>query len=102
MRLWPRRYADVPTLYWLDQSPLSVLPYNRLVNQDHAFLIKLANARMPFGKYTGRLLLDLPEPYVVWFKGKGFPPGELGVMLASMYEIKANGLEGLLRPLVRE
>ena len=70
------------------------------MNEDQAFLIKLANTRMPFGRYAGRLLLDLPEPYVVWFKGLGFPPGELGVMLASMYEIKANGLEGLLRPLV--
>lgn len=68
----------------------------------HALLIKLANTRMPFGKYAGRLLVDLPEPYVVWFKGQGFPPGELGQMLASMYEIKANGLEGLLRPLVRQ
>ncbi len=72
------------------------------MNEDDAFLIKLANTRMPFGKYAGRLLVDLPEPYVVWFKGKGFPPGELGVMLASVYEIKANGLEGLLWPLVRE
>ena len=72
------------------------------MDHEHASLIKLANARMPFGKYAGRLLLDLPEPYVVWFKGQGFPPGELGVMLASMYEIKANGLEGLLRPLVEK
>jgi hypothetical protein len=57
---------------------------------------------MPFGKYKGRLLIDLPEPYVVWFANQGFPKGELGEMLATLYEIKANGLEGVVRPLVRE
>jgi uncharacterized protein (DUF3820 family) len=56
---------------------------------------------MPFGKYRGRLLFELPEAYVLWFRGRGYPAGELGVMMASIYEIKANGLEGLLRPLVR-
>ena len=56
---------------------------------------------MPFGKYRGHLLFELPEAYVLWFRGQGYPSGELGVMLASIYEIKANGLEGLLRPLVR-
>ncbi|MFA6508661.1 MAG: DUF3820 family protein [Treponemataceae bacterium] len=69
--------------------------------QNPAFLIKLANARMPFGKYSGRLLIDLPEAYVVWFAGKGWPEGEIGLLLASLYDIKANGLEGLLRPLVK-
>lgn len=66
---------------------------------DPAFLVKLARARMPFGKYSGRLLIDLPEAYVVWFANKGYPEGELGILLASLYDIKANGLEGLLRPL---
>lgn len=70
-------------------------------HDEHAALIKLANTRMPFGKYRGRLLIDLPEAYVVWFRGQGFPAGELGTMMAELYEIKANGLEGLLRPLVR-
>ena len=56
---------------------------------------------MPFGKYSGRLLIDLPEAYVVWFAGKGWPEGEIGLLLASLYDIKANGLEGLLRPLVK-
>lgn len=55
---------------------------------------------MPFGKYRGRLLIDLSEPYVVWFRGQGYPAGELGTMMASLYEIKANGLEGLLRQLM--
>ncbi|WKK58862.1 MULTISPECIES: DUF3820 family protein [unclassified Sphingobacterium] len=65
-------------------------------------LIELANAKMPFGKYQGYLLCNLPEPYLVWFKKKGFPPGKLGIQLASLYEIKVNGLEYLLRPLIKK
>ena len=61
-------------------------------------LLKLANYRMPFGKYKGQLLIDLPEPYVVWFAKQGFPRGELGVMLGILYEIKLNGLEYLFKP----
>ena len=64
-------------------------------------LLKLARTRMPFGKYQGRLLIDLPEPYVVWFARQGFPKGELGRMLAEVHEIKVNGLEGLFEPLRR-
>ncbi len=59
---------------------------------------KLASATMPFGKYAGRRLIDLPEPYVVWFKQKGFPEGELGRRLETVYTIKANGLDYLFRP----
>ncbi|TKB28207.1 hypothetical protein FCL47_01555 [Desulfopila sp. IMCC35006] len=66
---------------------------------DHQQLLELAQMKMPFGKYAGRLLIDLPEPYVVWFAGKGFPAGKLGQMLAIVYEIKANGLEYLFEPL---
>jgi uncharacterized protein (DUF3820 family) len=70
---------------------------------DHAaLLIKLVNTKMPFGRFKGRKLLDLPEPYVVWFKNQGFPKGTLGEQLAVLYEIKVNGLEPLLRPLVEE
>jgi uncharacterized protein (DUF3820 family) len=65
---------------------------------DREFLLKVARTRMPFGKYKGRLLVDLPEPYVVWFKQQGFPKGQLGEMLAFIYEIKLNGLESLVRP----
>ena len=54
---------------------------------------------MPFGKYKGYALIDLPEPYVVWFHNEGFPNGELGRLLAQLYEIKVNGLEYLFEPL---
>ena len=67
---------------------------------DKTHLIKLANARIPYGKYQNRLLIELPEAYLVWFKQKGFPKGELGNMLNEMLEIKTNGLEYLLKPLV--
>lgn len=61
-------------------------------------LLKLARMRMPFGKYKGFLLVDLPEDYVLWFYNQGFPEGELGELLAQLYEIKVNGLEYLLEP----
>lgn len=67
---------------------------------DGPMLIRLANTRMPYGKYTGRLLIDLPEAYVVWFSHTGYPKGEIGELLASLYVIKENGLEALVRPLV--
>ncbi len=69
------------------------------VPYDQQQLLELAAAKMPFGKYTGRLLIDLPEPYVVWFSRKGWPKGKLGTMLAIVYEIKVNGLEYLFEPL---
>ncbi|GFE60162.1 DUF3820 family protein [Geobacter sp. AOG2] len=66
---------------------------------DPQHLIDLAEARMPFGKYQGRLLIDLPEPYVVWFAQQGFPKGKLGDQLRTIHEIKVNGLEYLFDPL---
>lgn len=66
------------------------------------YLIELANATMPFGKYKGRNLLHLPEAYLVWFKNQGFPKGKLGLQLADIYEIKVNGLEYLLKPLIKK
>ncbi len=66
---------------------------------DHAPLMEFAAARMPFGKYEGHLLIDLPERYLVWFAGQGFPEGKLGRMLQAVYEIKLNGLEYLFDPL---
>lgn len=67
---------------------------------DPAHLIELANYKMPFGKYKGQLLVNLPEAYFVWFKQKGFPEGKLGKMMEEMYEIKLNGLEGLVKKLL--
>jgi uncharacterized protein (DUF3820 family) len=66
---------------------------------DPEALIELANARMPYGKYRDRRLVDLPEPYVVWLSQTGFPPGKLGDQLRAVYEIKVNGLEYLFKPL---
>ncbi len=62
-------------------------------------LMELVSVQMPFGKYKGLLLCDLPVSYLEWFKAKGFPEGKLGMMLATIYEIKLNGLEDLLKPL---
>ena len=62
-------------------------------------LSEIANARMPFGKYKDRYLIDLPDAYLVWFARQGFPEGKLGRMLASVHEIKINGLDKLLIPL---
>ncbi len=62
-------------------------------------LVELVNYRMPFGKYKDRVICDLPEHYLLWFYKKGFPKGKLGILLSTMYEIKLNGLEYLLKPL---
>jgi uncharacterized protein len=66
---------------------------------DYQALRELADMRMPYGKYSGRLLIDLPEPYVIWLSRQGFPAGKLGNMLRALYEIKINGLEYLFTPL---
>ena len=68
-------------------------------NQSKQFLLKLANTKMPYGKYEGRYMIDLPEYYVVWYRNKGFPKGQIGEMLATVYELKVNGLEDLVRKL---
>ncbi len=74
-----------------DNSGMPVAP-------DQKYLLRLAQAKMPFGKYAGRLLVDLPEEYVIWFYHNGFPEGRLGEMLRNVYEIKVNGLEYLFKP----
>ena len=73
--------------------------HNQSPVPDPSLLLKIARTPMPFGKYKDLPLVDLPEPYVVWFAQKGFPTGELGELLKMLYEIKVNGLEYLLKPL---
>ena len=63
-------------------------------------LLELAKMKMPFGKFKGNYLIHLPEHYLVWFKQNGFPAGKLGRQLELVYEIKLNGLEHLIYPLV--
>ncbi|QTD37051.1 DUF3820 family protein [Polaribacter batillariae] len=65
--------------------------------QNRQFLLDLAKMKMPFGKYKGTLLIDLPEHYIVWYHSKGFPKGKLGKQMHLVYELKMNGLEGLIR-----
>lgn len=55
--------------------------------------------KMPFGKYKGYYLVDIPEYYLVWYKNQGFPKGKLGTMMALVYEMQLNGLEDILRKL---
>ncbi|MDQ8036791.1 MAG: DUF3820 family protein [Pedobacter sp.] len=62
-------------------------------------LKQLVTLEMPYGKYKGRLLADLPGHYLAWFAREGFPPGKLGQLLELMHEIDHNGLKGLLDPL---
>lgn len=65
-------------------------------------LNKLVTLRMPYGKYQGRLIADLPGPYLNWFAREGFPSGEIGQLLHLMHEIDHNGLGPLLDPLRQE
>ncbi|MEP7319859.1 MAG: DUF3820 family protein [Panacibacter sp.] len=66
---------------------------------DPELLLQLVTMPMPFGKYKGTLMCNLPVSYLEWFYRKGFPKGRLGMLLGTIYEIKLNGLEELLRPL---
>ena len=88
-----------PCAYWYIDLSMAKQETNFL---NPNLLVELANSRMPFGKYQGYLLMNLPEPYLAWFKQKGFPPGKMGMLLETLYEIKLNGLEYLLKPLVKK
>ena len=65
-------------------------------------LVDLAHTKMPFGKYEGYYLIDIPEYYIVWYRNKGFPSGTLGEQLQLVYELKLNGLEDLIRNIRRK
>ena len=69
---------------------------------DPQLLLKLVEMQMPFGKYKGTIICNLPVSYLEWFNRKGFPEGKLGMLLQTMYEIKMNGLEQLLIPLKKK
>ncbi len=71
-----------------------------MMGPDPSLLLQLTTMRMPFGKYKGTFLYQLPVSYLEWFQRKGFPEGKLGILLQTMYEIKLNGLEYLLQPLL--
>jgi len=73
-----------------------------ILNDQQKLLIKLAHTKMPFGKYEGYYLIDLPEHYVVWYSQKGFPKGILGDQLQLVYELKLNGLEALVRNIKKQ
>ena len=62
-------------------------------------LLKLATVKMPFGRYSGKVIIDLPEEYLLWFSKKEFPQGELGMLMALALEIRIEGLESLIYPL---
>ncbi len=72
------------------------MPPGEPVEPDPQVLVDIARQKMPFGRYAGTRLIDLPEPYLVWFREHGYPRGRLGELMATLYEIKANGLEPLL------
>ena len=74
-------------------------PQSEIPAMNSAALARLVAVSMPFGKYKGRLIADLPGHYLNWFAREGFPPGELGKLLALMHEIDHHGLSDLLRPL---
>ena len=69
---------------------------------NHEHLELLVTREMPYGKHKGRLIADLPGPYLNWFARKGFPPGEIGLLLALMQELDHNGLSSLLDPLKKQ
>ena len=70
--------------------------------QQRKLFEELVKAKMPYGKFKGRFLVELPEPYLVWYKNKGFPKGKLGEQLQLMYEIKLNGLEYLIKAFIKK
>ncbi len=83
----------------LPETPGSETLRPETLGADPTILIEIARGRMPFGKYANTPYLNMPEPYLTWFAQQGWPNGRLGVVLATLHEIKINGLEGLIRRL---
>lgn len=77
------------------------MPTPPFLGPDPQILKDLVQVKMPFGKYAGRFLCDLPVHYIEWFKREGFPKGRLGMQLSTLYEIKTNGLGHILEKLKR-
>jgi uncharacterized protein (DUF3820 family) len=73
-----------------------------ITEPDQSLLVELLEYRMPFGRYEGQLLLELPEAYLAWFARKGMPKGKLGVLLETALVVRSNGLEPLCRRLKAE
>ncbi len=73
-----------------------------MIDNNQQYLIDLAKMKMPFGKYKGTFLIDLPEHYVVWYHNKGFPKGKLGNQLQLVYELQLNGLEDIIRKIQKD
>lgn len=78
---------------------ISLAMDSQLPLSDPKILVTLTTLKMPFGKYKGRLMCNLPVEYLEWFARKGFPQGQMGMLLSTAYEIKLNGLDYLLEPL---
>lgn len=87
-----------PSKNWLNISIIRIIK----AVYDQSFLIKMVLQKMPFGQYKGRYITGLPVHYLEWFARKGFPDGQLGQHLSTMYEIKINGLEHVLKPIIAQ
>ena len=86
----------------MDTHNLLYLRIVIIIMQPNPEILKsLVTTRMPFGKYKGVLLCDLPDYYLEWFARKGFPPGKLGMQLSTVLEVKQNGLQEIFNSLKR-
>ncbi|MEO6850181.1 MAG: DUF3820 family protein, partial [Mucilaginibacter sp.] len=85
-------------VFYIFYSYANVLYLYRVENiqPDPKILVDIVKTKMPFGKYKGTLICDLPVSYLEWFRSKGFPPGKMGMLLSSTYEIKINGMNSIL------
>ena len=99
--IYIKKYIELLGLKYLIINTFKVFTKMHIscVDKQKETLLKLANYKMPFGKYKGVRLSKIPEAYYIWFSEKGLPSGELGELMGAMLEIKTNGLEYILKPL---